>query len=144
MAQIVVAGLGEVTRDRLGLGRRAIAQEFSSAAMERLAAALKQVFVSRVLDQRVLETVFGHGRQALDQENIGLGEPFQRLLQRRLVYFRDRVQERKGKAAPKHCADHRDLARRAEPIEPRGRAIAARSAGSPARRPVRCARAGAA
>src|SRR5271166_3476188 len=83
--EIVVAGLREVTRDRLGLGRRAIAQKFSGAAMQRLAAALEQVFVSRVLNQRVLETVFGVGRQALDQENVGLGEFFQRLMQLRFV-----------------------------------------------------------
>ena len=121
--EIVVAGLGEVTRDRLGLGRRAIAQKLSGAAMQRLAPAFEQVFVGRVLDQRVLETVFGLGRQALDQENVGLGELFQRLLQRRLVHFRDCAQEGKGKAAPKHGADHRDLARRTEPIEPRGQGL---------------------
>ena len=87
--------------------------------MQNLAPALEQILVSRVLNERVLETIFGFGRQALHQQNVGLGEPFQRRLQRRLLHARHRAQQRIGEAAPDHRADLRHLARRAEPVEPR-------------------------
>ncbi len=110
-------------RERLRLGVRAIGelvvQSLRDAAVQRLAAALEQVFVGRVLDQRVLEAVFRLRRETLDQENVGLGEPFQRRMQRRVVHPRHRAQQGKGKAAPQHRTDHRDLARRAEPVKPR-------------------------
>ena len=67
-------------RDRLRLGRRAfglIAQDFGGAAVQRLAAALEQALVGGVLDQRVLEAVVRLRRRALDEQNIGLGEPLQ-------------------------------------------------------------------
>ena len=58
--EVVEAGLGEMMRDRLRLGRRAlglVAQGFGGAAVRRLAAALEQAIVGGVLDQRVLEAV---------------------------------------------------------------------------------------
>src|SRR5208282_694454 len=87
------------------------------------AAALEQVFVGRVLDQRVLEAIVRVWRQALDQQDVRLGKPLQRLLQRRIRYSRHGAQQGKGKAAPQHRADHRDLARGAQAVEPRGQRL---------------------
>jgi hypothetical protein len=82
-------------RERFRLRRRVIreliAQGPGDAAVQRLAAAFEQVLVRRVLDQRVLEAISGVRRQAFDQENIGLGEPLQRLLQWRILHARDRA-----------------------------------------------------
>jgi hypothetical protein len=58
--EVVEAGLGEVMGDDLRLGRGALAvlaQDFSGAAVQRLAAALEQAVVGRVLDKRVLEAI---------------------------------------------------------------------------------------
>ena len=82
--EIVEAGLGEMMRDRFGLGVR-VAQRLGGAAMQRLAAALEQALVGRVLDQRVLEAIVRLRRRALDEQEVGLGEPLERGLQARLV-----------------------------------------------------------
>ena len=60
---IVEAGLGEMMGDRFGLGV-GVAQRLGRAAVKRLAAALEQALVGRVLDQRVLETIGGGRRGA--------------------------------------------------------------------------------
>ena len=72
-------------RDRFGLGVR-VAQRLGGAAVKRLAPALEQVLVSRVLDQRMLEAIGGGRGGALHEQEIGFGEPVQRQLQARLVY----------------------------------------------------------
>ena len=82
--EIVEAGLGEMMGDRFGLGVR-VAQRLGRAAVQRLAAALEQALVGRVLDQRVLETVGGGRRGAVDEQEVGFREPIQRGLQARLV-----------------------------------------------------------
>ena len=91
--------------------------------MQRLPAALEQAVVGRVLDQRVLEAIVGLRRRALDEQEVGVGKPIQRRLQRRLVEFGDVAQQRIGKLASKHRADLRDLARRPEPIEARSKRL---------------------
>jgi len=72
------ARLSEVMRKRFRLGRRnggeAIAQTLGDAAVQNLAPALEQIFVSRVLNERVLETIFALGRQPLDQHNVSVGD----------------------------------------------------------------------
>ena len=71
--EIVEAGLSEMMGKRFRLGRRPfglVAQNFSSAAVQRLAAALEQALVGRVLDQRVLETVVRLRSIALDEQNV--------------------------------------------------------------------------
>ena len=78
--EIVETGLGEMMGDRLGLGVR-VAQRLGCAAVKRLAAALEQAFVGRVLDQRVLETVGGGRRSAVGEQEVGFREPIQRRLQ---------------------------------------------------------------
>ena len=67
-------------RNRLGL-RATLEQRLGGAVMERVAAALEQALVSRVPNQRVLETIGGLGRSAFDKQEIGLGEAFERGLQ---------------------------------------------------------------
>ena len=62
--------------------------------MQRLAAALEQAVVGRVLDQRVLEAIIGLRRRALDEQEVGVGKPIQRGLQRRFVDLRDVAQQR--------------------------------------------------
>ena len=57
--------------------------------------------------------------QALDQQNVGFGEPLQRGFQWRIIHADERAQKAVGKAASDHRADLRHLARRPEPVEPR-------------------------
>ena len=106
--------------DRLGFGRRAFAQDFGRAAMERLTAALEQAVVGGVLDQRVLEAVGRLRSIALDEQNVGLGEPLQRRSQRAFVEAGHGLEQRVRESAAQHGADLRGLTRGAEPIEPRG------------------------
>ena len=67
-----------------GLGVR-LAQSRGCAAMERLTAALEQTVVGGILDQRMLEAVGRLRSIAFDEQNVGLGEPLQRRLQRAFV-----------------------------------------------------------
>jgi hypothetical protein len=53
------------------------AQDFGSAAMQRLTAAFEEAVVGRVLDQRVLEAIARLRRRALDERKVGIGEPVQ-------------------------------------------------------------------
>ena len=80
------ARLGEVMRQQLRFGRSGagelVAQGLADAAVQNLAPALEQILISRVLNERVLEAIVGIRRQALHQQDVGLGEPFQRSLQR--------------------------------------------------------------
>ena len=78
--EIVETSLGEMMGDRFGLGVR-VAQRLGGAAVKRLAAALEQALVGRVLDQRVLETVGGGRRGAVDEQKIGFREAIERGLQ---------------------------------------------------------------
>jgi hypothetical protein len=54
--------------------------------VQRLAPALEQILVGRVLDQGVFEAVIGLRRQTPRQQDVRLGEPVQRRLQRRVVH----------------------------------------------------------
>ena len=78
-------------RDHLGLRRRPlrlVAQDFSGAAMERLAAALQEAFVGRVLDQRVFEAIVRLRADALNEENVRLDKALQRRRESGLVEAR--------------------------------------------------------
>ena len=68
--------------------------------MQRLAAALEQAVVGRVLDQRVLEAVVRLRSIALDEQNVGFGEPLQRRLQRALVEAGHGLEQRVREPAP--------------------------------------------
>ena len=70
--------------DRLGLGVR-VAQRLGGAAVKRLAPTFQQAVVGRVLDQRVLETIGGGRRGAVDEQEVGFREPIQPGLQPRFV-----------------------------------------------------------
>ena len=118
--KIVEAGLREMMGDRLGFGRRAVAQDFGSLRMQRLTAALEQAVVGGVLDQSVLKAVGRLRSIALDEQNVGLGEPLQRRSQRAFVEAGHGLEQSIRESAAQHCADLRSLARGAEPIEPRG------------------------
>ena len=87
--------------------------------MQNLAPALEQILISRVLNERVLEAIIGVRRQALHQQDVGLGKPFQRCLQRRILHPGHGAQKRIREVASDHGADLRHLARWAEPVEPR-------------------------
>ena len=108
-------------RFRLGLrsGREAIAQNLGDAAVQNLSPAYEEVFVGRVLNERVLETIIALGRRALGQHDVGFGEFFQRGLQRRILHSGHVAEKAIREAASDHRADLRHLARRAEPVEPR-------------------------
>ena len=82
--EIVEAGLGEMMGDDFRLGRGAlglVAQDFRGAAVQRLAAALEQALVGRVLDQRVLEAIVRLRASALGDEEVRVGEPVERGLE---------------------------------------------------------------
>jgi hypothetical protein len=82
--EVVEAGLGEMMGDDLPRGRGAlglVAQDFGGAAVQRLAAALEQVVVSRILDQRMLEAILRLVARALDDEEVRAGEPVERRLE---------------------------------------------------------------
>ena len=80
--------------------------------MQRLAAALEQAVVGRVLDQRVLEAIVGLRWSALDKQQVGVGKPIQRCLKRRLIDLGNVAQQRIDEIASKNRADLRDLTRR--------------------------------
>ena len=85
--------------DSLGLGRCAFAQDFRRARMQRLAAALEQAVIGGILDQRVLEAVGRLRSIALDEQNVGLGEPLQRRLQRAFVEASHGLEQSVGESA---------------------------------------------
>src|SRR5580692_3232305 len=85
--------------------------------------ALKQVLISRILNERVLKAVFGFRRKALHQEYVGLSQSFQRRQQSFVVHFGDGSNERVGEAAPDYGSDLCYLTRRSEPIQPRGQRL---------------------
>jgi hypothetical protein len=66
-------------RQQLRLGRggagKLVAQGFAHAAVQYQAPALQQILVSGVLNERVLEAIVRIWRQALHQEDVGVGEP---------------------------------------------------------------------
>jgi len=85
-------GLSEMMSNDLGLSRGAlwiVAQQFGGTAVQRLTAALEQAVVSRILDQRVLEAIVGLRGRALDEQEVGVGEPVQRPLQHGIVELGD-------------------------------------------------------
>src|SRR5262249_28082289 len=83
--------LREVMREQLRLGCssgwKLIAENFARTAMQRLATALEQVLIGRILDQRVFKAVVGFRWKALYQEYVGLSQPLKRRLQRFVVNF---------------------------------------------------------
>ena len=90
--------LREVMREQLRLGcssgGKLIAQNLTRAAVQSLATALKQVLISRILNERMLKAVFGFRRKALHQEYVGLSQPFQR----RSAVLRPPFWQRRGRA----------------------------------------------
>ena len=101
--EIVESGFGEMVGDDFGLGRRAlgiVAQDFGGAAVQRLAAALEQAVVGRVLDQRVLEAIARLWASAFDDEQVRVGQPVERGLEREVVDPADSARQRVGKISP--------------------------------------------
>src|SRR5215467_10259759 len=115
--------LREVMREQLRLGRsggdKLIAQNLTRAAVQCLATALKQVLISRILNERMLKAVFGFRRETLDQEYVGLGQPFQRRPQCFVIHLRDSANERVGEAPPDYSSHLCHLTRRSEAVQPR-------------------------
>ena len=87
--------------------------------MNPLAAALEQAVVGGILDQGVLEAVGCLRAMAVDEQNVGLGQPLERRLQHARVEASDGLEQRIRETAAQHRADLRGLARGAEPVEPR-------------------------
>ena len=85
-----------------------------------MATALKQVLISRILNERMLKAVFGFRRKALHQEYVGLSQPFQRRLQCFVLHFGNGANEWVGEAAPDYGSDLCHLTGRSEPVQPRG------------------------
>ena len=82
--EFVEAGPGEMMGDDFRLRRRGLwlsDQDFRRAAVQRLAAALEQALVGRVLDQRVLEAIANLQARALGDKEVRVGEPLERGLE---------------------------------------------------------------
>ena len=112
-----VAGRQSLRFARGGIGKT-VAQHFRHASMQNLAPAFEEVLVCRVLDQRMLETVIGVGRQPLDQHDVGFGELFQGRLQSGVLHAGNVAQQRIRKSAANHGANLRHLPGGTEPIKP--------------------------
>ena len=128
--EVVETGLGEMMRDKLRLGGRAlglVAQDFSGAAVQRLAAAPEQALVGCVLDQRVLEAIDRLAAGALDEHEVRVDQPIERRIvgrNRRRRRQRARARRKNRARAPRRSA--RPRARR-QAIEPRRRFEQAKS-----------------
>ena len=75
--EVVQPGLGEMMGDDFGLSCGALgltAEEFGDSEVQRLAAALEQAVIGRVLDQRVLEAIGRLRGRALDEQEIRVDE----------------------------------------------------------------------
>src|SRR6516164_9427026 len=107
--EIVEARFGEMMGDRLRL-RAAFAQDFRGAAVQRLAAALEQAFISGVLDQRVLEAISRLRRGAFNEKEIDVGKALESGSESGVVDLCDGSQQRMGEAASQDRADLGDLA----------------------------------
>ena len=94
-------------------------QDFRRAAVQRLAAALEQALVGRVLDQRVLEAVVRLRAGALGEEDVRVGEPVERGPEGGVVDPAHVAQQRVSEIVAQYRADLGDFARFAEPVEPR-------------------------
>jgi hypothetical protein len=108
--------------DDFRLGRRGLwlsDQDFRRAAVQRLAAALEQAVVGRVLDQRVLETVVRLRAAAFGDEEVRVRKLLERGLESEVVDPAHGAQPRITEITAQHGAYLRDFARFAEPIEPR-------------------------
>ena len=76
--EVVKARFGEMMGDDFRLGRGALPlsdQDFRGATMQRLAAALEQAVVGRILNQRMLEAIVRLMSNPLGDKEIRLGEP---------------------------------------------------------------------
>jgi len=121
--RLVEPGLGQMMGDEFRLGRRdrgeLAAQGIGDLSVQDLPPAPEQGFVSRVLDQRVLEGVARIGRHARAEQQLRLFELRQCRTQRRLVAAGDRAQQRVGEFPADRGADLGDLLDRRQPVEPR-------------------------
>src|SRR5215472_2171627 len=115
--------LCKMMRQYFRLGRRgvreAVAQNLGDAPMQHLPSALEKIFVGRILNKRVLEAIVAVRRDALDEQNIGFRELFQRGLQRCVSYPGERAEKAIGEATTNHRADLCYLSGRAKSVEPR-------------------------
>src|SRR5215469_14036486 len=115
--------LRRVMRQHFRLGRRrvreAVAQNLGDTPMQDLPPALEKIFIGRILNKRVLEAIVGVRREALDEQNIGFRELFQRSVQRCVFHTYERAEKAIGEASSNHRADLRYLSGRAKSVEPR-------------------------
>ena len=108
----------EDLRPRLREVRKPLFQRLGDPPMQGLARAAQQCAVGDVLDQRVLEQIFGRRRQAALEDEASLDEAAQRLPQFRLGEWCCRCQQLIGKVAPDGGAGlSHSLGRGAQPVE---------------------------
>ena len=82
---LIEARLCEMMGDDFRLASRAlrvVAQDFGGPSVQRLAAALKQAVVGRILNQRVLEAIARLMARAVGDKEVRAGEPIERRLER--------------------------------------------------------------
>ena len=112
-------------------------EDFGDARMKLALRFAQQEIIGRVLDERMLEAIIRLRRCALDVEKVGLHEMVEGglnggLAEAAVAPVSDRDHGAKkcvGKLTPEHCADLRDLARGAQPVETRGERLLQRIGG---------------
>ena len=112
-----------MSRDRFRLSRCAlgiVAQEFGGAPVQNSTAALQHTLAGGVLHQRVLEAVVRPWPVALNEKDVGLGEPLQGRPEFGFGEAGDSLEKRLREVAPEYGADLRDLPGSAEPVKPGG------------------------
>ena len=70
------------------------------------------------MHQRMLETVVRPWPVALNEQNVGLGEPLECRQELSLDKIADTLEKRVREVAPEHRADLRDLPSSADPVKP--------------------------
>src|SRR5215471_15519938 len=114
------SSLRKVMRQHFRLGRRsvgeAVTQNLGDAPMQHLPPALEKIFVGCILNKRVLEAIVAVRREALDEQNIGFRELFQRGLERRVFHPGERAEKTIGEATSNHRADLCYLSGRAKSV----------------------------
>ena len=120
----LVAGARQMRRERLRRrfgDRRLQAHEgFGDMGVNLATLAAQHAFVRRFLNQRMLEAVGRIGRKAVNEHEVGVDKLLQRGVEFSLGAPGDREQQPEREFPPRDRPNLRDVARVAEPVEPRG------------------------
>src|SRR6202158_866899 len=115
--------IGQDFRLRLRLRGKSLLERQRDALVQHLTPAFEKTFISRVLHQRVFETVARIRRRAGAEQKLGVLQLCQRGLQRSLITTDNRVEKCVVEFASDRSADLGDLLRRPQTVKPRHQRI---------------------